>query len=435
MTPRKDGGKISRSDLPASRRPILLSRSDILLSRPVTQAGAATAAKDENGLWDIVEVKSSTSVKEVNLHDLALQRYVVEGSGVKIRKCVLMHINNEYVRRGEVQPEELFVQEDVTEQVEELLGSVEGNLKSMMSVIRSQRSVDADIGPHCGDPYNCPLIPVCWKHVPADSPLSLYRFSKAKAFDLINEGILKISSLPEGVRLNAKQAIQVAALKKKKAYIDPWAIEEFLETLEYPLFYLDFETFMTAVPMYDGVRPYQQVPFQFSLHIQRKPGGKVEHHSWLAPGDVDPRPELLSKLKELLEDSGSIVAYNAPFERTRLSESVEEFSKFSAWNRSIQKRFVDLLQPFRDFSYYHPSQHGSASIKAVLPALVGKSYEGLEIGEGGEASREYVRVTFGDVTASERKNVRAALEAYCEQDTMGMVEMVGALGKQVKSEK
>ncbi len=296
-------------------------------------------------------------------------------------------------------------------------------------MVRSQRSVEAEIGPHCSDPYECALIPVCWKHVPADTPLSLYRFNKVRAFDLIHEGVLSIKSLPEDVRLNEKQAIQVATFKKKSHYVDQKAIQEFLETLEYPLFYLDFETFQTAVPMYDGVKPYQQVPFQFSLHIQRKPGGKVGHHSWLARGDVDPRPELLKRLKELLEVSGSIIAYNAPFEKSRLNESVEEFAEFAPWNRKTQKRFVDLLLPFRNFAYYHPSQHGSASIKAVLPALVGKSYEGLEIGEGGEASREYLRVTFGDVTEAERKKVRRALEEYCEQDTMGMVEMVAALSR------
>lgn len=400
------------------------ARVDILvpLGKEYTQR-----RKDAEGKWDIVEVKSSTSVKDVNLHDLAVQRYLVEGSGLTVDRCILVHIDNSYVRLGEIEPQKLFHAEDVTGQVAELLPSVPKNLKALRKVIQQKSSPDIPIGPQCHDPYDCPLIDVCWREVTDDSPFSLYRIDKKEAFDLWHSGVRTNRDLPADFEPSERQAIQIQAETGKKPIVNGEALSAFLEKLQYPLYYLDLETFMTAIPMFDGVKPYQQVPFQFSLHVQKKPGAKPEHHSFLADGDEDPRREILPLLKKLLGRSGSIVAYNAPFEKRILNESVEEFTDFGAWNEEIQERFVDLLEPFRSFAYYHPDQHGSASMKDVLPALVGKSYEGMEISEGGEASREYLRVTFGEVTVAERKRVRKALEVYCGQDTLGMVEIVEAL--------
>ena len=191
--------------------------------------------------------------------------------------------------------------------------------------------------------------------------------------------------------------------------------------------YLDFETFGTAIPLFDGVRPYQQVPFQFSLHIVRAPGAKPEHIMFLAEGRHDPRPEFLLKLRDAIGRTGPIVAFNAGFELARLRECCEALLDFSTWLREVEGRFVDLLTPFRSFHFYDPSQGGSASMKAVLPALTGKGYEALAIQEGGAASREFLRVTFGGVVDAERLRVRRELQAYCGQDTEGMVWITDCL--------
>lgn len=201
----------------------------------------------------------------------------------------------------------------------------------------------------------------------------------------------------------------------------------FLGQLEYPVSFLDFETFGTAIPLIDDSAPFQQIPFQFSLHILRRANTKLEHRSFLAEGTPDPRPEFMRQLQAVLPDSGSVVTYNASFETGRLKECCELLPEFKPWLRRVTPRVVDLLLPFRGFRYHHPAQHGSNSMKAVLPALTGKSYEHLAIQEGGAASREFLRVTHRQVTDAERRRVRRDLEEYCGLDTLGMVQIVDKL--------
>jgi hypothetical protein len=179
--------------------------------------------------------------------------------------------------------------------------------------------------------------------------------------------------------------------------------------------------------MFDGTRPYEQIPFQFSLHVIHKAGTKSEHRKFLAEGKNDPRADFMHLLKSSIEDSGSIVVFNAPFEKGRMKECAELLPKYKSWVSAVNGRIVDLLNPFKAFNFYHPNQCGSASMKLVLPALTGKDYSKLEIQEGGAASREFVRVTFGDVSESERKRVKRALELYCGQDTEGMVWVLDAM--------
>ena len=184
---------------------------------------------------------------------------------------------------------------------------------------------------------------------------------------------------------------------------------------------------MSAIPPYDNTSPFLNIPFQFSLHRLEKLDSKPEHHAYLADGEKDPRPELLSQLKELLGKEGTIIAYNMSFEKARLKECAESFPEYQTWFDEITLRFTDLLTPFRSFDYYHPSQKGSAGIKKIAPPLAGKSYEDMEIGEGGLASDEYVRVTFGRALGSEKQRVYEALLKYCELDTQVMIDIINGL--------
>jgi hypothetical protein len=169
------------------------------------------------------------------------------------------------------------------------------------------------------------------------------------------------------------------------------------------------------------------VPFQFSLHIVQAPGTKPEHVMFLAEGRHDPRPAFMLTLRDAIPRTGSIVAFNASFELSRLEECCEAMPKFSPWLKAVEGRVVDLLGPFRSFDYYHPEQNGSTSMKAVLPAMTGKGYDGLAIQEGGTASNEFLRVTLGDVEEAERRRVREQLEQYCGRDTEGMIWITDAL--------
>ena len=378
--------------------------------------------------WDLIEVKSTTSAKEVHLDDLAFQYWVLVKAGLKIRKCYLMHINSEFVRKGEIDPKKFFTLEDLTAQVMDPAGLVQDKLDDMLKVIQQRTSPDIKIGPHCSDPYVCPLHDHCWKFLPSHNVFDLYRGGQ-KGFELLEQGVTSLGDIPVEFKLTNKQGLQKQVARSGKPYINKKAIAKFLDQLKYPINYLDFETFNPAVPLFDGLRPYQQVPFQFSLHIVRKAGAKAEHIEFLAEGRQDPRLAFMLKLRESVTSSGSIVAFNASFELGRMQECCEAMPKFAPWLKSIEGRIVDLLGPFRSFDYYHPDQHGSASMKAVLPALTGKGYADLGIQEGGTASNEFLRVTFGDVDEKEQSKVRQQLLDYCERDTEGMIWIVDNLGR------
>jgi hypothetical protein len=376
--------------------------------------------------WDIIEVKSSTEVKDVNLIDLAFQAFVYNGAGLNIRRCCLMHVNRDYVRRGPVDPKKFFKVEDVTKDVSGLSREIEPQLEDMFSTIRRKQEPDIKIGPHCSDPYACPLQKACWAFLPADSVFNLYYGGK-KCWRLLQEGVVNLKDIPDHVDLTDRQAIQRKVALTGQPHIDRKALASFLKRLRYPVGYLDFETFSTAIPLFDGLKPYQQVPFQFSLHRQPAPGAKPEHHGFLADGRGDPRPEFLNRLRDCIGDKGSVVVYNAKFEKGVLDGLADAFPEHTGWIEGVEARIIDLLEPFQSIDYYHPEQHGSASIKAVLPVLTGHSYADLEIQEGGQASLEYLRVHFGGVPEAERRKVREQLERYCGQDTEGMIWIVKAV--------
>ena len=404
--------------------------------------------------WDIIEVKSATKVKDVNFHDVAFQKYVYEKAGLKIRNCYVMHINNEYVKDGEIEPSEFLIKTDVTEMIPDYFEGIEKRISNMLKIINSKEEPKCSIGVHCGDPYDCSLKDCCWKDIPEGSVFEFYNMRKLKCFKLHDGGIKCLVDVPKDVKLTEKQKIQrqlALAPKESKEGIhkDKKKIGDFLKGLEYPIYYLDFETINPAIPKIDGMRPYQRIPFQFSLHIQDKKDGELKHVSFLAEGTSDPRPKFMQALKDNLGDAGSILVYNQGFEKGVLNEGCEALPEFRGWyDKNILPRIKDLLDVFRNFYYYDPKQKGSASIKAVLPVLSDLSYNEMEIGEGALASYEYHRVTFGsdsdickertdninpeeveDMVKKERLKVREALEKYCELDTMAEVEIVSELNK------
>ncbi len=409
------------------------------LRKPLFEAGfvhkQAYALADilnpvEKNVWDLIEVKSSASVKDEHYSDVAFQKYTYEGAGLKIRKCYLMYINNQYVRKGTIEPKKLFATEDVTKQCDELIPEIEQNIADMLEVIKKQDTLQVKVGPHCDSPYPCPLEDICWSFLPPkDNVFCLYSGTK-KAYELMDRGVLRITDIKEDVKLSDKQNIQVVCHKNGTPHIDKKGIEDFLSTLEYPLYFLDFETINPAIPAYDNSRPFEAIPFQYSLYIVENKDAKPECHSYLAPGDKDPREEILKRLKTLLGNSGLVIAYNATFEKTTLRHASEAYPEYQSWVASLEERIIDLLTPFRGFLYYHPDQAGSASLKNVLPVITNSSYENMEIAEGNMASIEYSRVTFGkNVNEEERQRVRVALEKYCDLDTKGMVEILEELEK------
>jgi len=417
-------GNISNTkNLFKSRKPLfeagilagkLYSRIDIL----------SPAGEDE---WDIVEVKSSTDVKGVHISDVAYQWYCCNQSGLNIRKCFLALINNQYVKDGQIDPEGLFNIHDVTDQVEEASMGMQDRIDDILEVIKQETCPEMTIGPHCRDPYECPLTD-CWDSLPEHSVFSLYYGGK-KSFEMYDSGILTVEEIPNDYELNDKQRIQQACVTSGEPYIDKEAIQDFLSSLQYPLYYLDFETIGPAVPLFDGVRPYQNIPFQFSVHVVKDEQSPPLHYSYLTSGTDDPRPALLTELKKVLGDSGSIIAYNKGFEEGILRDLAEAFPEYNDWIVQVCSRLVDLLVPFRNFDYYHPDQKGSASLKAVLPAITGRGYEDLDISDGQLASITFLTATYGDMPEAEREKIMSDLEEYCGRDTEGMIWIVEKLRK------
>jgi len=375
--------------------------------------------------WDIIEVKSSTSVKEVNIHDVSFQKLCWENAGLKIRKCFLACINNQYVRNGEIDPQGLFIIQDITDETIAASEGIRDRINDMLEVISSPVCPKVAIGPHCSDPYDCSLVE-CWEGLPEHSVFTLYYGGK-KSHELYGQGVLGITDIPVSYKLNDKQRIQCACVVNGQPYVDAVLIKQFLSSLKYPLYFLDFETINPAVPLFNGTRPYQNTPFQFSLHVQATPDAEAQHYWHLADGPHDPRPELLIRLHELIGNEGSIVVYNQSFEQGVLRDLGTAFPEYREWSDAVISRLVDLIVPFRSFHYYHPTQKGSASIKAVLPAITGQGYEGLAIAEGGEASLRYLDITYGDVSQEERLRTRQELLAYCGLDTEGMVRIIKRL--------
>jgi hypothetical protein len=283
------------------------------------------------------------------------------------------------------------------------------------------------IGRQCHDPFDCPAIARCWAGIPEESVFTLYKGGK-KSWELFERGIVELAAIGGDVELTERQAIQVEAARSRRPNVDRAALRTFLDTLEYPLHYLDFETYQLAVPAFRGSRPYQQLPFQFSLQRVERPGAEPRAQEFLAAsaGD-DPRPAFLDALRAAVGSAGSIVSFSATFEMGRIAEATADVPMHASWAERLMPRFVDLLSPFRGFDYYDPRQLGSASLKKVLPILGQRGYEGLEIQEGSFAAREFVRSSLPETAPDERARIRRALLDYCARDTEGMIEIVAAL--------
>jgi hypothetical protein len=397
----------------------LFSRADILL--PV--------GEDE---WDIIEVKSSTKIKELNLCDVSFQKYVYKKAGLKIRNCILMHVNNQYVKSGEIEASELFILADISEDVKEYASKIENSIKKMLEIIEGlepEFSVDDILTTE----YDNICLDEFMDSLPEHNVFRIYKMFKKKCVELYKDGYSRITDIPENIKLNDKQKIQRRLAFDGGKHIDKKGIGKFLTNLKYPIYYLDFETINPAIPKFDGMKPYQRIPFQFSLHIQESEGGDLKHVSFLAEGRDDPRKNFLESLKGNLGETGSILVYNQGFEKGVFNECTTALPEFRKWyEENILPRIKDLWDVFKDFSYYNPKQNGSTSIKYVLPVLSNLSYSEMDIKNGALASLEYERVTYTDVQEAEKIKVRDALEKYCELDTLAEVEIVKGLRDAVK---
>jgi len=387
----------------------VLVRPDILVRMPSNR-------------WRLIEVKSTSRAKPEHRDDLAIQAYVLSGAGLAVERASLLHINTGYCYPGgPYEVGQLFQEADLTREVADRQGEIPARLATMREILAAPAPPAIEPDDHCFTPYECPF----WEHCTKDKPdrwIAHLPGSRRAYQDLVELGIQTIDEIPAGYPL---QLIQ-QRVKDNVEWIGP-DLRAALDTVEYPVHHLDFETVGSAIPLYPNTHPYQAIPFQWSNHIETADGA-LRHEAYLCPDGRDPREELAAALLTSLGQTGSICTYTG-YERGVITGLADDLPNLREDLLRVCDRLWDL-HPIIKAHYYHPAFEGSYSIKAVLPVLAPElAYEDLEIQEGTLASVQFSWMAFGDADADEKAHIREALLAYCARDTLAMVEVRRALQK------
>ena len=384
--------------------------------------------KQDNG-YAIYEVKSSTHEDNyVYIVDIAYQKYVLEHCGVKVTGTYLVNINSDYIFDGTLKLNELFKITDVWKFVVDEQKEVEEKIKMAEKLLEDKNEQNIDISCNCNSPYKCGFWKYCSKHLPKPSVFDLYRLNFSKKIEYYNRGIISFDDLEKtGWFLGDIRNRQIEyALHDNGVYVDKENIKKFLDTLSYPLYFLDFETQQPIIPLYKGTRPYQQIPFQYSLHYIENKGGELKHKEFLGISGEDPRRGLAEALCNDIPAGACVLAYNKKFECGRIGELAEIFPDLQKHLYSIEFSIKDLLDPFRYGYYYKKEIGGSFSIKSVLPAMFPDdptlNYHNLDgVHNGGEAMSIFPKIK--DMPLKEQEVARHNLLKYCELDTFAMVKI------------
>jgi predicted RecB family nuclease len=379
--------------------------------------------------WRLIEVKSTGRVKDEHYQDVAVQKYVLEGCGLEVSQSTLMHLNRDYVYDGvTLDLDQLFAIEDLSEEIVGLVEAVPGKLISMREALAQAEPPMVDPGDQCSNPYECDFFELCNEEPPEHWIGYLPGIRKTTIRELLAQGVQLIHEIPEDFGLSDVQRRACLCVTNGRPFFSPELLKD-LQELRYPLYYMDFETFNPAIPRYAGMRPFDHIPFQWSVHV-RLPGGQLEHYEFLAEDGSDPREPFIKSLLPILEDAGGnghVVAYYASFETGRLDDLATWLPQYAPRIEGIKKRLWDLHPVVRQ-NVYHPDFYGSFSLKVVLPALVPHmTYEGMDIADGIAAGIAYDKMIKDSLPKSEKKHLRDALLQYCGQDTLAMVELIQTL--------
>lgn len=433
-------GEVARGCYPAGvlietldAKQALLNTAQVLTSkrRPLFEAAFAADGVfvradlllPVRGGYRMVEVKSSTSVKEYHLADAAIQSWVATKAGISVKRVEIAHINTTFVYPGNGDYEGLFAHVDVSSEASSLGKQVPKWVKAAKTTLAGKEPT-TEPGGQCGDPFECPFMAYC-SPPPAKNvfPLEILPGKEGKelAAELRAEGYEDLRKVPGKWLTSSKHQRVWRATKKGKAELDPEAGET-LSSLPLPRYYLDFETMQFAVPIWPGTSPYRQIPFQWSCHIERK-NGTVDHKDFLARDTTDPRRTFAESLIKTLKNRGPVLAYNASFEKGCIKALAEDFPDLTPALDAICIRFVDLLTIARDH-YYHRDMRGSWSLKKVLPTIAPDlAYDDLDVADGGMAQDAYAEILHPETPPARAHELRANLLAYCERDTWAMVKI------------
>ena len=373
--------------------------------------------------YTLIEIKSSNSDKPEHVMDLAFQRIVLEANGYKIHKCQVLHANSKYRRDGDVDPNALTKITDVTDKVEKILDKTEADATKAVSVANSDiiPAIDPLIAKSNAFADWLEIRKELEPKLPNNSIYNLPKIGYRVAKNLIAQNIGTIDEIPKNSALLSHGTEKYwKALSKGGQFINTEELRHFLDSIEFPVYYLDYETVPNPVPIWDKTSPHQQVPFQYSLHIKRAPNTEIEHFEYLHGNTDCPICGLLLSLSKQIETEGTILVWNQSFEKKRNQEMALYSPEHAGFLSSVNDRVIDLMDPFSDDLIMDPAFMGSTSIKDVLPVMIPDfSYNDLEIKDGGSAASEWQRVTLSE--AGDKATVYNDLKKYCERDTEAMV--------------
>ncbi len=382
--------------------------------------------KKDDGTWHIYEVKSSTSVKKDKKHnhlkDACFQKYAMLENGYNVSQVSIIHLNKEYIRQGKVNPNQLLEVVEVTDQINEMYSTVVNEINSAVNFI-NRETINLELC-SCREKTrsnHCDSFKYFNPDIPEYSIYEIGRISAKKVVELIDQDVLAISDIPSDYVLNDKQQLQVESVRQNNPVINQKAINDKLNELTFPLHFIDYETYASAVPKIDGVRPHQHIPFQVSIHTMQV-GGSIEHFEFLA--DALELPDSLNKLMESTTGkSGTFISWHASFEVSRNKDMIEMLPQYEDYLAYMNNNMFDLEDVFKT-DYVDCQFHGSTSIKKVLPILVPElSYKNLEVQDGTMALDTWGRMVLNDDFDENKEEVKQNLLAYCEQDTLAMVEL------------
>lgn len=374
---------------------------------------------------DLYEIKSSTGPRPYHEHDLAFQTVVLEDAGYKVRNISVIHVNKDFVRHGDIDPKEIANVTDITKNVKKRIKKTREDIEKALTVAKSPRMPDPS-PTHCGMGCTAEWTDIykALVNVQPGSIYDIYNLNATLIGKLEEMGIERAIDIPDDFDMGAKRNWQLKAIKKDKVFVENEKIKEFLSGIEYPIYFLDYETLSSVIPYFDGHKPYQQVPFQYSLHILESPGAELKHVEYLHSENSDPVKPLSESLMKNIGPKGSVIVWYEDFEKSRNKEMGEMFPEFHDFYHDLNRRMVDLIVPFSEFYYVDKRFCGSASLKYVLPVLVPElSHAELDISEGGTAQRLWMEAILDDKRPKEKEKILKDLWDYCELDTLAMVKI------------
>lgn len=367
----------------------------------------------DNGDWHLTEVKMTTSAKDEHLDDIALQKHVLDGAGYPVQRATLLHLNAEHVHPDQG---DLFTATDVTDQLA-TAHPVPDTLTRLKAALAAPTPPDVPLGRHCTD---CPFRAHCWDGLTGRTIYDVPDLHHSTQKKLAAQGVLLARDIPSDFPLPTRAQDGLRRYRTNGVDIDHDALADLLDQLDYPLAFLDFETIAHPLPRYPGTRPFQQVPFQYSLHVISAPGEAPVHHEYLHVDDSDPRAALADALTRHVPTRGSVIAYYASFERRVLTTLAEDVPRHATALQSIANRLWDQLDVIKH-AYRHHAFGPSNSIKKVLPVLVPHlRYAGMPVSNGLDAQLAFEKITRRD---TDWRITEKNLRAYCELDTLAMVEL------------